>query len=69
LLAVGPIDMVFGHNDLLAQNFIDYARLWLITGLCRLHRRSDLANPPPMPARCREEAWVLRPTTAGALRR
>jgi thiamine kinase-like enzyme len=29
--AVGPIDMVFGHNDLLAGNFIhDGARLWLI---------------------------------------
>ncbi len=29
--AVGPIDMVFGHNDLLAGNFIDDgARLWLI---------------------------------------
>jgi thiamine kinase-like enzyme len=30
-LAVGPIDLVFGHNDLLPQNFIDDgARLWLI---------------------------------------
>jgi thiamine kinase-like enzyme len=30
-LAVGPIDMVFGHNDLLPQNFIDDGtRLWLI---------------------------------------
>ncbi len=29
--ALGPIDMVFGHNDLLAGNFIhDGARLWLI---------------------------------------
>ena len=29
--AVGPIDVVFGHNDLLAANFIDDgARLWLI---------------------------------------
>ena len=29
--AVGPIDLVFGHNDLLAANFIDDgARLWLI---------------------------------------
>jgi thiamine kinase-like enzyme len=28
---LGPIDMVFGHNDLLAGNFIhDGARLWLI---------------------------------------
>ena len=29
--AVGPIDVVFGHNDLLAANFIDAGeRLWLI---------------------------------------
>jgi thiamine kinase-like enzyme len=29
--AIGPIDLVFGHNDLLAANFIDDgARLWLI---------------------------------------
>jgi thiamine kinase-like enzyme len=29
--AVGPIDLVFGHNDLIAANFIDDgARLWLV---------------------------------------
>ncbi len=29
--AVGPIDMVFGHNDLLAANFLDdESRLWII---------------------------------------
>ena len=29
--AVGPIDVVFGHNDLLAANFIeDGNRLWLV---------------------------------------
>ncbi|HTO80378.1 MAG TPA: phosphotransferase, partial [Methylocystis sp.] len=29
--AVGSIDLIFGHNDLLAANFIDDgARLWLI---------------------------------------
>lgn len=29
--ALGPIDIVFGHNDLLATNFIDDgARLWLV---------------------------------------
>ncbi len=29
--AVGPVDMVFGHNDLLAANFIDDGkRLWLV---------------------------------------
>jgi len=30
-LAVGPIDMVFGHNDMIAGNFIDDgSRIWLI---------------------------------------
>lgn len=29
--AVGPVDLVFGHNDLLAANFIDDgSRLWLV---------------------------------------
>lgn len=29
--AVGPIDLIFGHNDLLAANFIDDGkRLWLV---------------------------------------
>ena len=29
--AVGPVDIVFGHNDLLAANFIDDGmRLWLV---------------------------------------
>lgn len=29
--AIGPIDLVFGHNDLLAANFLhDGSRLWLI---------------------------------------
>jgi thiamine kinase-like enzyme len=29
--AIGPIDVVFGHNDLLAANFIDDGcRLWLV---------------------------------------
>lgn len=29
--AVGPVDLIFGHNDLLAANFIDDgARLWLV---------------------------------------
>ncbi len=29
--ALGPIDLIFGHNDLLAANFIDDgARLWLV---------------------------------------
>jgi thiamine kinase-like enzyme len=30
-LAVGPIEVIFGHNDLLAANFIDDGkRLWLV---------------------------------------
>ena len=30
-IAVGPVEMIFGHNDLLAANFIDDGkRLWLI---------------------------------------
>jgi thiamine kinase-like enzyme len=30
-LAIGPIDLIFGHNDLLAGNFIDDGeRIWLI---------------------------------------
>jgi thiamine kinase-like enzyme len=30
-LAVGPVDLVFGHNDLIAGNFIDDgSRIWLI---------------------------------------
>jgi thiamine kinase-like enzyme len=30
-LAIGPIDLVFGHNDLLSANFIDDGvRIWLI---------------------------------------
>lgn len=28
--AVGRIEMVFGHNDLLPANFIDGARMWLV---------------------------------------
>jgi thiamine kinase-like enzyme len=30
-MAVGPIEVIFGHNDLLAANFIDDGRrLWLV---------------------------------------
>ncbi len=28
--AVGPVEIVFGHNDLLAANLIDDGRLWLV---------------------------------------
>jgi thiamine kinase-like enzyme len=27
---VGPVEIVFGHNDLLAANLIDEGRLWLV---------------------------------------
>jgi thiamine kinase-like enzyme len=36
--AVGPIDIVFGHNDMLAANLLDDGeRLWLVRlGICRI---------------------------------
>lgn len=61
--AVGPIDLVFGHNDLLPTNFIDDGkRLWLIDweyagydsplfDLANLASNSDLAAA--------EEDWLL----------
>jgi thiamine kinase-like enzyme len=63
-LAVGPIDLVFGHNDLLPGNFIDDgARIWLIDwdyagfnsplfDLANLASNSDLE--------AEQEAWMLR---------
>ena len=62
-LAVGPIDMVFGHNDLLAGNLIDDgARIWLIDwdyagfnsplfDLANLASNSELDGE--------QEAWLL----------
>ena len=62
-LAVGPIDMVFGHNDLLAGNFIDDGeRIWLIAwdyagfhsplfDLANLASNSELDGE--------QEAWLL----------
>ncbi len=61
--AIGPIDVAFGHNDLLAANFIDDGdRLWLIDwdyagfnsplfDLANLSSNNELA-----PA---EESWLL----------
>jgi thiamine kinase-like enzyme len=76
--AIGPIDIVFGHNDLLAANFIDAGdRLWLIDwdyagfnsplfDLANLSSNSEL-DPE-------DEAWLLeayfeRPPTADLARR
>ena len=62
-LAVGPIDMVFGHNDLLPQNFIDDgARLWLIdwdyAGFnSPLFDLANLASNARLDAE--QEAWML----------
>ena len=62
-LAVGPIDMVFGHNDLLPQNFIDDGtRLWLIdwdyAGFnSPLFDLANLASNARLDAD--QEAWVL----------
>ena len=62
-LAVGPIDMVFGHNDLLPQNFIDDgSRLWLIdwdyAGFnSPLFDLANLASNARLEAE--QEGWVL----------
>lgn len=62
-LAVGPIDMVFGHNDLLPQNFIDDGtRLWLIdwdyAGFnSPLFDLANLSSNAQLDAE--QEAWVL----------
>ena len=70
---VGPVDVVFGHNDLLPANFIDDGkRLWLIDwdyagfnsplfDLGNLCSNNDVAEP--------DEKWLLgayfeRPLTA-----
>ncbi len=62
-LAVGPIDMVLGHNDLLPQNFIDDGtRLWLIdwdyAGYnSPLFDLANLASNAQLDAE--QEGWVL----------
>ncbi len=61
--AVGPIDLVFGHNDLLAANFIDDGtRLWLIdwdyAGFnSPLFDLGGLAGNNQLPAA--QEEWLL----------
>jgi thiamine kinase-like enzyme len=62
-LAVGPIDLVFGHNDLLPQNFIDDgSRLWLIdwdyAGFnSPLFDLANLSSNAQLDSE--QEAWVL----------
>ncbi|HET7715209.1 MAG TPA: phosphotransferase [Bauldia sp.] len=62
-LAVGPIDLVFGHNDLLPQNFIDDGeRVWLIdwdyAGFnSPLFDLANLASHAQLDGE--QEAWVL----------
>jgi thiamine kinase-like enzyme len=63
-LAVGPIDLVFGHNDLLPGNFIDDGnRIWLIdwdyAGFnSPLFDLANLASNSEFDAE--QEAWMLR---------
>jgi len=76
--AIGPIDIAFGHNDLLAANFIDAGdRLWLIDwdyagfnsplfDLANLSSNNELASE--------DEIWLLeayleRPLTLDLRRR
>src|SRR5262249_21972473 len=62
-LAVGPIDLVFGHNDLIAGNFIDDGdRVWLIDWAI-----AGSNSPPSDPATlasnneldAEQERWLL----------
>lgn len=63
--AVGPIDVVFGHNDLLAANFIDDGeRLWLVdweyAGFnSPLFDLGGLASNSELPAEQAEQALSL----------
>ena len=68
--AVGPVELVFGHNDLLAANFIDDGkRLWLVDweygGFnSPLFDLGDLASNSELPAARREallEIYFERP--------
>jgi thiamine kinase-like enzyme len=70
--AIGPIDLVFGHNDLLAANIIDDGkRLWLVdweyAGFnTPLFDLGGLASNSEMPVTMREEmleAYFDRPVT------
>jgi thiamine kinase-like enzyme len=68
--AIGPIDLIFGHNDLLAANIIDDGKkLWLVdweyAGFnSPLFDLGGLASNSEMPARMREtllEAYFGKP--------
>ena len=70
--AIGPIDLIFGHNDLLAANIIDDGkRLWLVdweyAGFnSPLFDLGGLASNSEMPPEMREtllEAYFGRPVT------
>ncbi len=76
--AVGPIEVVFGHNDLLAANFIDDGeRLWLVdwdyAGVnSPLFDLGGLASNNELTAE--QETWLLesyygQPADAGVMRR
>lgn len=62
-LAVGPVDMIFGHNDLLAGNFLDDGeRIWLIdwdyAGFnSPLFDLANLASNSELDAE--QEAWLI----------
>jgi len=66
---VGPVDVVFGHNDLLPANFIDDGkRLWLIdwdyaasTARCSIWATSARTT---MLSR-RDEKWLLEAISSG----
>lgn len=72
--AVGPIEVVFGHNDLLAANFIDDGhRLWLVDWDYAGFNSPlfDLANvasnnefPPALVSRLLETYYGAHPDTA-----
>ncbi|MFL5336782.1 MAG: phosphotransferase, partial [Geminicoccaceae bacterium] len=76
--AVGPIDLVFGHNDLLAANLIDDgARLWLVDWdyagwNSPLFDLGGLISNNELPDADREwllEAYLERPVDDGLRRR
>jgi len=76
--AIGPIDIAFGHNDLLAANFIDAGdRLWLVdwdyagfnSPLFDLANLSSNNELTPEDETWLLEAYLERPLTADLRRR
>ena len=70
--AVGPIEVVFGHNDLLAANFIDDGeKLWLVdweyagfnSPLFDLGGLASNSGLSPEASECLLEAYFERPVT------